>query len=154
MQQLASLYNTTPGFIMGWDMFPYFEISNVDWVNKFKDNLRDIWDGLASQMASADYEDSGAKEVERLINNVLSGEIALTFIVACEIADKLGVSLDELVGREEYEKAALDYENGLNELELQLLNLLKQLSPEQKEFLLVQLEALVKRNKGSEETPF
>lgn len=74
------------------------------------------------------------------------------------IAEALGIKPSQLMGLEdmpeEYEKAALDYENGLNELELQLLNLLKQLSPEQKEFLLVQLEALVKRNKGSEETPF
>lgn len=74
------------------------------------------------------------------------------------LAEALGIKPSQLMGLEdmpkEYEKTALDYENGLDEQEVQLLNLLKQLSPEQKEFLLVQLEALVKRNKGSEETPF
>ncbi|MBR6636698.1 MAG: helix-turn-helix transcriptional regulator [Phascolarctobacterium sp.] len=155
----AKALDVTPGYLMGWEE-PYTSLG-IDrhskiWTKEFKRNLPLAWENILLNADTTALHDIGydVEEMNKLVDDVSDGKTEITFTLACEIADKLGVSLDELVGREEYKKTALDYENGLNGLELQLLNLLKQLSPEQKEFLLVQLEALVKRNKGSEETPF
>lgn len=157
--KLAAALDVTPGYLMGWEE-PYTSLG-IDkytkiWTKEFKENLPLVWENTILNADVVGLGDTGydIEEMNKLVDDIAGGKTEITFTLACEIADKLGVSLDELVGREEYEKTALDYENGLNGLELQLLNLLKQLSPEQKEFLLVQLEALVKRNKGSEETPF
>ena len=157
--KLAAALDVTPGYLMGWEE-PYTSLG-IDtytkaWTKEFKKNLPLMWENviLSTDLVAIEEDGYDIEKMNKLVDDIENDKIEITFTLACEIADKLGVSLDELVGREEYEKTALDYENGLDEQEVQLLNLLKQLSPEQKEFLLVQLEALVKRNKGSEETPF
>ena len=157
--KLAAALDVTPGYLMGWEE-PYTSLG-IDtytkaWTKEFKKNLPLMWENVILNTDLVAIAENGydIEKMNKLVDDIENDKIEITFTLACEIADKLGVSLDELVGREEYEKTALDYENGLDEQEVQLLNLLKQLSPEQKEFLLVQLEALVKRNKGSEETPF
>lgn len=142
IQDLANLYGSTPAFIMGWSQFPYSnpDISDVDWVGIFKQNLKDEWEEIAIRMDSADYQDSNARTVERMVDDILNGETPLTFIVACDIADKLSVSMDKLLGRDEYENAALAFENSVSELDRKIINYLKTASPEKKAALLVLIQ--------------
>lgn len=61
-----------------------------------------------------------------------------------KIADYFGVSVDELKGAEEQKKTVTIDSDGLDELDIQFVSLLKQLSEQEKQMLVAQMEALIR----------
>lgn len=156
VSKLAELYGSTPSFIMGWSKYPYRnpEISSVSWAGIFIENLQKVWEESELNGSVGDYEEENGSWLSALVSDVLEGKEPLTFPLACDLADKLGVSMDALIGREEYQNAALEFENGVGDLDRQLINLLKVISLDQKRFLLAQLKLLVNQNGESKEKSF
>ncbi len=107
---------------------------------------------VAEEIEGADPTDAydAGIDLDRL-QNIASGEIPVNFEVVCDVAMELGISIDELV----YNKAVREhFTDGLTELDFQLINLIKGISPDQKRFLLAQLQTFVNQQKPPEETPF
>ena len=150
--KLANLFDSTPAFIMGWSQYPYKnpEISNVSWAGIFIENLQKTWEKYELDGSVSDYEENNGPYLAELVNDVVEGKEKLTFSLACDLADKLGVSMDSLIGREEYEKATLEFEDGLSNTDRELIDLLKRLSPDQKLLLLAQLKTLANQKKEIE----
>lgn len=143
VMKLADLYGSTPAFIMGWSQYPYKnpEISDVGWVGIFMENLQKTWEECKLNGSVSDYEEENGPYLSELVHDVLEGKEKLTFPLACDLADKLGVSMDALIGREEYQNAALEFENGVTEIDRKIINYLKTASPEKKAALLVLIQS-------------
>lgn len=134
---------------------PYGDSNDTtsDWIAIYKKNLKLYWDAIMAEISSADYEDSGAEITDRLIEEILQNKRPLTFPLACEIAEQMDVSMDVLIGRDECEKATLEFEDGLSRIDKEILDFVKRLSLDQKKLLYAQLKTLVDSSK-KEEVPF
>lgn len=128
---VAKALNVAPSFLMGWtdDASGGYSISGYC-------NPRPVWnerfsEAVSSVLSEYDQADCDAAGVDRhAIENAMEKGSALRFDDACEIADQLGISLDEDV-MERTELAAHD-EPQRNEF----IQLFSHLSPEQRQIVL------------------
>lgn len=88
-------------------------------------------------------------EIERIIN----GEIPLTLDYACELAEEFGESINFMLRDNENNerKKSLDVDESTprDAQEEQIISLVQNLVPEQKEFLIALLQTVVSRNQGT-----
>lgn len=107
---IADALNVTPAYLMGWP-------EDNEFSRKYRDKLAEI-------IINADSEDIHAAGIDLdRIQKVIDGDITLTLDLACEIADELGISLDDLFGHSSKEtvKAVLSIEDSLTAEIIQLL---------------------------------
>ena len=137
---LASALRTTPDFLMGWNK------KEDEWTTRLRKNV-------AEEIEGADRSDAEEAGINLdYLQDVASGVVPVSLAEACFIAGELGCTVDDLVN----EKAAHDsiVTSGLSDLDIVLIGLLKQMTDDQKTFLLAQLKTFVNQKKEKEETPF
>lgn len=113
---LAEALHTTPAYLMGWE-----SVGESTWTKKFRQRLSD-------ELSIINPEDAhdAAINVEHL-ENIASSRCPISLPEACEIADELGLSLDDMVGlNEESNTSAKD------NLDVEIINLLLSLSENKK----------------------
>jgi len=114
---LAEALKTTPAYLMGWDENDS-PIESGGYAKAFRERLEEIIIGCDQ----ADLDESGIDL--HLIHDVIHGNVPLSFETACEIADQVGMSLDEIMGKKD---PALMSEN---EVDSEIIQLLSELPPE------------------------
>lgn len=118
--KLAAVLGTTPDYLMGWN------VNQDEWSANF---CRALSQELA-MVDKADIEASGV-DVHRL-ESVSNGLVPISLSEACEIADELGASLDQMTGLNSADSKTIDF-----------LNLFTQLTLEQQKMLIAQMKGLL-----------
>ena len=102
IRPLAEILKVSPAYIMGWG----YKESDSEETDEYRptfhwsDNFRENLSTLLSCYDSADME--AACVDEGFMNDVADGDVVITLDIACDVADQMGESLDEMVGRESF----------------------------------------------------
>ena len=108
IQAFADALDTSPAFLLGWD-----DLRTASWENRFKSRVGEY-------IKSSDLSDLRAAGISLdEVMQVVDGRVLLSFERACNLSDQLGLSIDFLVGRDEYDtdskKAVTDIGDGLSD---------------------------------------
>lgn len=149
LEPISRILNTTPSYLMGWNNNP--EDKEEKWTYIYKANLEAAWESVL-YMDRADI-DAAINEgfdfygLEQDIKDVLSGKKTLTFEIACDIADRLGEPMDSLLGRDFKENPVTSNDDGTGDI----INLLNQLSPDNRDKLLELAQMFLDAQRKSKE---
>jgi len=128
LKPIAEALNTTPVFLMGW--------------GEQKDEFTELFRKAISEVINnADITDmqSAGLEIAELCE-IAHGDINLTLEKAFKIADALGISLDELLGRETIRAPAIEEDN---ERTLEFIKLFKMLTPEKQSLVIALIKGFL-----------
>ena len=111
---------------------------------------------VAEEIEGADPSDAQDAGIDLdHLQDVASGAYPVSLAEACYIAEQLGTTVDDLTHEKTVNQNTNSIlTNGLSDLDLQLIGLLREISRDQKMFLLAQLKTLAHQNEEKEETPF
>ena len=88
LEAIADYFNVSMDFLAG-------RVDTGEYSTIFRQNLRDI----VSSCSNEDLVACGLDPYE--VNLVIDGTLSLTFEYACQLSDRLGVSLDTLLGQKD-----------------------------------------------------
>lgn len=108
LETIADTFNVSIDFLAG-------RVDSGIYSSTFRDRLSEI-------ISSSNHDDLVAAGIDLYeANLVIDGALSLTFEYACDISDKLGVSLDEMLGKEN--PASMDRGEVLTEISLRVSRL-------------------------------
>ncbi|MCD7805388.1 MAG: helix-turn-helix transcriptional regulator [Oscillospiraceae bacterium] len=146
--RLAQFFNVTVGYLLGTEDYEINTISNGPWTKRFLDNL-------IEECANANSADCEAVGVDyEQLDRMLNGEVPVTLESACDLADSITGSLDQLVGMDilkaEKEKSPdTDDAASGDAVDVEINRLLLKLRPDQRGFVLALLRTLVEEGQES-----
>lgn len=132
---IADYFHVTVDYLLG------APITSEGWEKAYREYLSDILPTLNR----TDLNDANIDPNK--LEDVADGTIALTFNLACEIADELGLTVDEMISDKNKNMPTPEAEDGLTEQESLFLSLIRRLTEDQKDFLLAQLKTLIEQEK-------
>lgn len=131
LESIADVFNVGTDFLIG-------RIDSGEYSSVFRDNLARIISGYDK----TDIVATGIDEYE--INLVIEGTVSLTLDCACKIAEQLGETLDTMLGKG---KPIPVSEDGLDDMERLLIRYVRDLTPDQQQMLLAQMQVMKKSQK-------
>lgn len=112
---------------------------------RFRSNLL----GILSTQEPPDISDGEMYSDYLSLEALLDGTYPLSLAQACEAADKVGVTVDELLVKEQKNSPSADETAPGDNQEDEIMRLVCQMTAEQKDFLIALLNTTLSRNQGT-----
>ena len=131
LEAIADTFNVGADFLIG-------RVDSGEYSKIFRKNLAKILDKYGED----DLVATGIDEYETTL--IIEGTISLSLDCACRISDQLGESLDAMIRTE---KPTLISEDGLDSMEQMLIRYVRELTPDQQQMLLAQMQVMKESQK-------